>query len=108
MLQLFNIQLPRVLAIRLFRVITVSVNSAAFCGEMAAGDINRRKLQQHGNCQCQLLAVVGCLSTMKIVVDGSFCRNQHFLVGITCRNRVIPGLGSAGQCQTRSTGSVGK
>ena len=48
-------------------------------------------------CQCQLLAVVGCLSTMKIVVDASFCRNQHFLVGITCRNRVIPGLESAGQ-----------
>ena len=40
-----------------------------------------------GNGQCQLLGVC-----QEDFVDGSFCRNQHFLVGVTCRNRVIPGL----------------
>ena len=77
--------------------ITVSVNSAAFAGKWLPAISTGGNYNNRGNCQCQLLAVVGFLSTMKIVVDGSFCRNQHFLVWITCRNRVIPGLESAGQ-----------
>ena len=70
---------------RLFRVIRVSVNSAAFC---------RRRYQQEETTTTVTIVSVSCwqwlgvcLSTMKFVVDGSLCHNQHFLVGITCRNR---------------------